>query len=111
MLDGQGVGQCIQPDCPETLIEREPLVCVGEPAGHQTAEVPAAVDAPLDQTRVLQDPDMLRRRRERHVEWRRQLADAEPAIGETPQHLAPAGIGEGAEYAVELFRMMFNHTV
>jgi hypothetical protein len=67
----------------------------------QGAPSHASVATHHREPRVLEDPEVLRRRRERHREGACQLADRRVPARELRQHRPPRRIGERVEGAVE----------
>ena len=103
--------QPIQPRVPEFLVALEPF----ERGFHRTglelaAHDPASLFA-FDQTRILENGQMLDDSRQRHADRRGQLADRALAMPEPDQDRAPRRIGKRAEDGIEPARRIVNHKV
>src|SRR4029079_17869746 len=78
----------LEPRVPELLQE---LAQLGEALGSSAVEPPGAVASFVHEPGLLQQRQMLRDRRARHVEVRRDLAGRELAVAHEPQDRAAAG--------------------
>ena len=100
---------------PESFVVTQPLVGALERARVDAAVVDAPAHGTFHESGPLEGLDVLRRRRERHPVWRRQLADGLLAPGEPAEHRAPGMVAQGAEDDIEaclmMCLMMFNHMV
>lgn len=96
---------------PEAFVAAEPIVRARERLRVYAAVVDAASHCASHETGTLEGPDVLRRRRERHLMRRRELADGLLAGGEPLEHRASCVVAERAEDQVEPCLMMFNHEV
>jgi hypothetical protein len=88
---------------PESTVVIKPSTSLAELARIQRTAVRAPVDPAADETGPLEDPQVLARSRERHVEGLCQLTDHGGAAGQPPQHGSPGAVPEGPEQAVEPF--------
>jgi len=101
----------VEPTLPEAAVALDPL----RRFAHRTRDQPKLVHAAAflagDEADRLEDPQVLRDRRQRDFERRRQLSDASAAVGEAGDDRPPGGIGEGGEDRVERVRLSVNHMV
>src|SRR5438093_695413 len=86
--------ECFQPHVPELL---EELLELGEPLGTRSIQAPRAVSSLAHEPRLLQDVQMLRDRRSRHVEVRCDLPRRELVAANQGQDLAPPRRGDGLQ--------------
>src|SRR6266576_292716 len=84
--------ECLEPDVPEPLEEIPEL---DEPFGTRPVEASCAVASLAHEPRLLQDVQVLRDRRPRDVEVRRDLAGAELVLTDETQDRAPPRLGDG----------------
>ena len=101
----------IEAVAPEALVEAQPLVCAGERAGGEAAQMRAAAHLAADQSGALQRLDVFRGGGERHGEGFGKLADRPLAAGEFAQHPPARGVAKGVKDGSELGRLKFNHVV
>ena len=78
--------------------------------GLQAAHVAPAIDGATDEARPFEDPDVLRRRGQRHSQRHGELADGQLPAGEPAEHLPAGTVREGVEDGVHR-RVTFNHLV
>lgn len=109
-MANEGGFEIVEPAGPETLVEGDPLVCLGEWSGLDPTAVRSTLNGTLEQSRTLQDLHMPCCSCERHGERLGKFADAAFAFCQTTQHGATRGIGQGAENAIKVGRRLFNHT-
>src|SRR5262245_49864430 len=83
-----------EPDIPEAVEEVPQL---DEPFGTCPVEAPGAVASLAHEARLLQDVQVLRDRRPRDLEVRRDLAGAELVLPDEAQDRAPPRLGDGFE--------------
>jgi hypothetical protein len=89
--------QPIQPRVPEFLVALEPFERAFHRTGLELATHDAADLFPRDQTRILENGQMLDDSRQRHADRGGQLSDRALAVPEPDQNRAPRRIGERAE--------------
>ena len=86
---------------PEAAVAGDPFRGAREWCGGEAAAMDAAVALAHEQARTLEDAEVLRDGRERHVEGLRQLGHRGFGHGEPRQHRAARGIGQRAERRIE----------
>ena len=69
-----------------------------------------AIDRATDEARPFEDPDVLRRRGQRHRQRLGELADGQLAAREPAEHVTAGVVREGVEDGVH-GRVTFNHLV
>src|SRR5438045_7555491 len=82
---------------PEDAVALHPLGCFPEPVRLEPRRAPLGVPTPRDEPRTLEDLEVLRDRRKRHVEGLRQLSDRRLTRGEAREDRPPGRIGDGRE--------------
>lgn len=98
------VQQGVQPQevpLPISVVLLEPLVGFGERLAVNPADVITPDDAAPHQLRPLQHFDVLGRRRERHLQRRRQFAEILFPRGQAPQDGPPRRMGQGVKDAIQ----------
>src|SRR5438105_9932286 len=86
---------------PEDAVALHPLGGLPEPVRFEPGRAPLGVPSPRDESRALEDLEVLRDRRERHVEGLRQLRDRSLARGQPREDRPPGRIGDGRERRAE----------
>jgi len=103
--------QAVELRVPEFLVAFQPLEGALKRTALQLTAHHAARLSPLDESRIMQNPEMLHESRERHAEWLGQLTDRALAAPKLCEHGAPSGIGERAENGVQPVGRIVNHKV
>jgi hypothetical protein len=103
--------QSVELRVPEFLVALQPLEGALQRSALQLTAHHAACLSPLDEPRIIQDPEMLDESGERHAEWLGQLAYRAFAMPELRQHCTPGGIGDRAEDGVQPVARIVNHKV
>ena len=96
---------------PKSTISLDPLGGFPHRRGDERRSAHPAIATHVGEARPLEHPDVLRYRRECHVEARRELADGPFSGGQSSDESAPGRIGEGAEGPVKGGGMIVNHVV
>src|SRR5881275_947567 len=86
--------ECLEPGVPEPF---EEVAELGEPLGTCPVEASGAVAPLAHEPRLLEDVQVLRDRRPRDVEVRRDLAGAELTVADEAQDRAPSRLRDGFE--------------
>ena len=89
---------------PIFAIMRKPPIGIAQGRSVERAAMHAPVDRALDQFRILKHPQMLRYRRERHIERLRELPDRRGAARKPREQGASRAVGERVKHAVEPLR-------
>jgi hypothetical protein len=93
--------QAVEPRIPELLVALQPRERGLQRTALELTAHHAAGLFPLDETRILQNSEMLDEPRKRHAERLGQLAHRSFAVSELGEHGTPRGIGERAENGIE----------
>lgn len=101
--------ESIQLVVPESALILEPSHGIDEWCGHQPAVPLATHLRALDEPRAFEHAQMFGHRRQRHVEGLGNGARRLHAVGQAHEYLPPRGIGQGAEYRIELGRSCGDH--
>lgn len=107
----QQLDEPLDPRIPETFVAAEPVVGARQRPRVDAAVVNAPAYGALHEAGTFKRLDMLRRRGQRHLVWRRELADGLLAAGEALEHRTPSVVAERAKHEVEPRLIMFNHVV
>jgi len=103
--------QAVELRVPEFLVALQPLEGALKRTALQLTAHHAARLSPLDEPRIMQNPEMLDESRQRHAEWLGQLTHRALAVPELCEHGTPSGIGECAEDGVQPAARIVNHKV
>src|SRR5690606_29985969 len=107
----EGALECVEAFVPETFVEAQPGVRLGEPLRGKPDAMRAACDLSLDEAGFFQHFQVLARGRERHAVGRREFADAAFMHAQLAQHCPARPVGERVEYLVELSGFILNEVV
>ena len=77
---------------PELTIDTDPLAGLDESVILESEHVVSPLNAPADEARVLQHPDVLRRRGQRDRERRCELRDTQWTFTKGDKHLSSHGV-------------------
>ncbi len=91
----------IRPLLPDLLLLQQPAPRSGQGLGAEAALANAALLDRGDAAAALEEADVLEKRRKRHVERLRELADAGGAMAQPCDNRTPRWIGQGQEDAIE----------
>jgi len=100
----------IELELPERAVALDPRRRVPHRPGDEHRAPHASLTSHARESGPLEDAHVLRDRRERHREARRELADRALARRKSPQNRPPRWIGERSESGIERLGMV-NHTV
>jgi hypothetical protein len=103
--------QAVELRVPEFLVALQPLEGAFQRTALQLTAHHAACLSPLDEPRIMQNPEMLDESRQRHAEWLGQLTHRALAVPELREDGTPSGIGERAEDGVQPVGRIVNHKV
>jgi len=70
-----------------------------------------ATDLTSEESRALEDSDVLGRCRERHLEWSRELTDRHRPLGESGDHRTPSRVSQCSKQDVQSVGSIVNHLV
>jgi hypothetical protein len=102
--------ESVQLEVPETLVEGQPFERAPQRRGNETTAPFSSFDASLEEAGALEDAQVLRHRRQRHVERLGQRQGRGVAFGGEPrENAASRRIGQRAEDAVEVCRVRSFH--
>jgi hypothetical protein len=94
-------GEPVEPPLPEPAVPFDPPGGLTHRVRHQPAAPRPSIPLANDQSRPLQDAEVLRDGRKRHREGLRQLGDGGLALCEPVQDRPARGVGQRAEGRVE----------
>jgi len=105
------LGEALDSLIPEALARTKPVISTRERAWVYAAIVNATPDGSLHEPCPLESLDVLRCGGERHLKWRRQLADCVLPARKAGEHCAAGLIAQRMTHEIETFSRMFNHMV
>ena len=110
MFLGEELFKGIEAVVPELLVMLEPSTGLGKRFEVESTRVRPTVNRAPDDPSRFEGLHMLRRRRQRHVEWFRQFSHRAFTIRQTAYHRPPRRISQRAEDVIEGIGLL-NHTV
>jgi len=110
LLVVQKSSERVQPLLPELAVASEPFGSFLHWADRERAADDPAHLFPLDESRILENAQVLHESGQRHAERPRQLGHRTGAVGKPLHHFAARRVGERREDGVERLRIL-NHKV